>query len=229
MWEMKCKRWNGIINNSSLTPSQQLGQIFRYFPDLTNRQRQQLTSLAPLYQEWNKKINVVSRKDIDNIYLHHVLHSLAIAKIVSFLPGVRVLDVGTGGGFPGIPLAILFPETQFHLVDSIGKKIKVVQVVTDALELENVSSEHVRAENVRGQYDFVVTRAVAQLQILLRWCRRKVYNESKHPLSNGLLALKGGDLTNELEKAKAKHALYSLDRYFQEPSFQGKYVVYVPL
>ncbi len=212
-----------------MTPSQQLNQIFAYFPELSEQQRQQLSELYPLYQEWNEKINVISRKDIDNIYLHHVLHSLALAKVVSFLPSARVLDVGTGGGFPGIPLAIFFPEAQFHLVDSIGKKIKVVEAVAYSLALKNISTEHIRAEKVKGQYDFVVTRAVAQLSTLIQWCHRKIKNESNHVLFNGLLALKGGDLTKELKEAKANHAIYSLNNYFQEPVFQEKHVVYTPL
>ncbi|MEO0331564.1 MAG: 16S rRNA (guanine(527)-N(7))-methyltransferase RsmG, partial [Bacteroidota bacterium] len=156
-----------------MTPSQQLDRIFAYFPDLTDQQKRQLAELAPLYWEWNKKINVISRKDIDNIYIHHILHSLAIAKIISFQPGTKVLDVGTGGGFPGIPLAILFPDTQFRLVDSIGKKIRVVQSVAEAVELTNVLAVHQRAEKVKGSFDFVVTRAVARLQLLWAWCHKK--------------------------------------------------------
>lgn len=212
-----------------ILPTDQLSRIFEYFPQLADLQRQQFASLYPLYQEWNQKINVISRKDVGNIYFHHVIHSLAIAKVVSFRPGAEVLDVGTGGGFPGIPLAILFPETKFHLVDSIGKKIKVVEAVADSLALKNVSAEHIRAEKVKGRYDFVVTRAVARLKLLLQWCRNRTKSESNHSIFNGLLALKGGNLQDELTETRLGHALYPLTDYFQEPFFQEKYVVYMPL
>ncbi len=204
-----------------MNPSQQLDRIYHYFPDLSEQQKQQFSKLYPLYQEWNEKINVVSRKDVNNIYLHHVLHSLAIAKVVSFLPNARVLDVGTGGGFPGIPLAILLPETHFHLVDSIGKKIKVAQAVAEALELDNVTSEHIRAEKVKGQYDFVVTRAVARLQLLWTWCRKGISPNSQHELPNGMLCLKGGDLTEELKETNLSHRLYSLTDFFEEDFFEN--------
>jgi len=212
-----------------MNPSQQLNQIFTYFPHLTDNQKQQFTYLYPLYREWNDKINVVSRKDIENIYLHHVLHSLTLAKVVEFQPGAEVLDVGTGGGFPGIPLANLFPETSFHLVDSIGKKITVVQAVTEDLGLKNVTSEHIRAEKVKQEYDFVVTRAVARLKQLLLWPRKHVKAESTHTIFNGLLALKGGDLEVELKEARANYSLYPLTDFFPEEYFEQKYVVYVPL
>ncbi|WKN41086.1 16S rRNA (guanine(527)-N(7))-methyltransferase RsmG [Tunicatimonas pelagia] len=210
-----------------MTSSQQLDRIFAYFPDLTDRQKQQLAELAPLYQNWNEKINVISRRDIENIYLHHVLHSLAITKVVSFNSGAKVLDVGTGGGFPGIPLAILFPETQFHLVDSIGKKINVVKAVADSLALKNVSAEHIRAEKVKGSYDFIVTRAVARLSVLLHWCRRKMKDESNHSLPNGLIALKGGDLTDELKETNLPYRLYELSKFFNEDFLETKKIVYV--
>ncbi len=219
-----------IIIHQSLfimTPSLQLDRIFAYFPDLTDQQKQQLAELAPLYREWNEKINVISRRDIDNIYIHHVLHSLAIAKIISFQPGTKVLDIGTGGGFPGIPLAILFPDTQFRLVDSIGKKIKVVQSVAEAMGLTNVLAVHQRAEKVKGSFDFVVTRAVARLQLLWAWCHKKILPESKHSLPNGILCLKGGDLTEELKESNLPHQLYSLSEFFKEDFFETKQVVYV--
>ncbi len=212
-----------------MTPTEQLDRIFTYFPNLTHQQQQQFIQLYPLYQEWNEKINVVSRKDIENIHLHHVLHSLAIAKVVEFQSGAEVLDVGTGGGFPGIPLAILFPETRFHLVDSIGKKITVVQAVTEALNLKNVTSEHIRAEKVKTKYDFVVTRAVARLKQLLRWSQKHIKAESQHATFNGLLALKGGNLEAELKESRANYTLYPLTSLFSEAFFEQKYVVYVPL
>ncbi len=208
---------------------EQLDRIFTYFPNLTDLQQQQFSDLYSLYREWNEKINVVSRKDVDNIYLHHVLHSLAIAKVVEFQLGAEVLDVGTGGGFPGIPLAILFPNTRFHLVDSIGKKIIVVQAVTEALNLKNVTSEHTRAEKINSKYDFVVTRAVARLKVLLQWSRKHIKAESNHTIFNGLLALKGGNLREELKESRTNYSLYPLTDFFLEEYFDQKYVVYVPL
>ena len=209
-------------------PHADVSRIFTYFPELSLQQKERLEALYPLYQEWNEKINVVSRKDIENIYIRHVLHSLTIAKVVSFRSGAQILDVGTGGGFPGIPLAILFPETEFHLVDSINKKIKVVQAVADGLGLQNVTAEHIRAENVKGSYDFVITRAVARLSMLLQWCRKHIKATSTHAIQNGLLALKGGDLSEELKEAHVNYVLHSLTDYFQEPFFVQKYIVYVP-
>jgi len=185
--------------------------------------------LLPLYQDWNAKINVISRKDIDNLYLNHVLHSLGIAKVVSFKPGTTVLDVGTGGGFPGIPLAILFPETQFHLVDSIGKKITVVRNVSDGAGLKNVRAEQIRAEQVRGEYDFIVSRAVTRLKEFYGWVHRKVKDESRHTLYNGILYLKGGDLDEELAELKKPHQIIELKDFFREEFFETKKVVYVPL
>jgi len=167
--------------------------ILKYFPDLSATQIEQFAKLQELYKDWNLKINVVSRKDIDELYLRHVLHSLGIAKIMQFKPGSKVMDVGTGGGFPGIPLAILFPETQFHLVDSIGKKIKVVNEVATGLALENVKTTHGRVEEVKDTYDFIVSRAVAQMETFQRWVRNKVQKQQNHDLKNGILYLKGGD------------------------------------
>jgi 16S rRNA (guanine527-N7)-methyltransferase len=203
--------------------------IFSYFPDLTAVQKEQISRLLPLYKEWNSKINVISRKDIDNLYLNHVLHSLGIAKIISFKPGTSVLDVGTGGGFPGIPLAILFPETQFHLVDSIGKKITVVKNVAESLRLKNVRAEQIRAEQVAGEYDFIVSRAVTRLKEFYGWIHRKVKKGSRHSLFNGILYLKGGDLDEELAELKKPHQIIELSTFFKDDFFKTKKVVYVPL
>lgn len=203
--------------------------IERYFPSLTKAQKKQFAALGGLYAEWNEKINVISRKDIDHLYTRHVLHSLGIAKVQPFEPGASVLDVGTGGGFPGIPLAILFPETQFLLVDSIGKKITVVKNVAEALGLDNVNAQHSRAEQVKGKFDFVVSRAVTRMGPFYGWVKDKVKSESKHQLYNGILYLKGGDLEEEMEEAKLNYATYELSRYFDDPFFETKKVVYVPL
>lgn len=203
--------------------------IFRYFPQVTDVQKKQFAQLFDLYREWNDKINVVSRKDIDNLYVNHVLHSLGIARVNSFLPGSRVLDVGTGGGFPGIPLAILFPETQFHLVDSIGKKITVVRAVSEGVGLKNVKAEKIRAEEIKGEYEFVVSRAVTRLKEFYGWIHRKVKKESIHELKNGILYLKGGDLQEELAEANRAYTLYSLSDYFTEEFFETKKVVHVPI
>jgi 16S rRNA (guanine527-N7)-methyltransferase len=206
-----------------------LQRIFHYFPDLTQRQKDQFGDLMPLYRDWNDKINVISRKDIDNLYVNHVLHSLAIAKIITFKPGSHILDVGTGGGFPGIPLAILFPEATFHLVDSIGKKITVVKNIGDALGLTNVTAEQIRAEQLKGEYDFVVSRAVTRLKEFYQWVHRRAKKKSLHDLHNGILYLKGGDLTEELGELKHPSRLFPIPDYFDEEFFQTKYVVYVPL
>lgn len=203
--------------------------IFRYFPQVTDVQKKQFAQLFDLYREWNDKINVVSRKDIDNLYVNHVLHSLGIARVNSFLPGSRVLDVGTGGGFPGIPLAILFPETQFHLVDSIGKKITVVRAVSEGVGLKNVKAEQIRAEEIKGEYEFVVSRAVTRLKEFYGWIHRKVKKESIHELKNGILYLKGGDLQEELAEARKAYTLYNLSDYFTEEFFETKKVVHVPI
>ncbi|MBS9464246.1 16S rRNA (guanine(527)-N(7))-methyltransferase RsmG [Flagellimonas sp. 389] len=202
--------------------------VFNYFTSLTNVQKEHLIGLEALYQDWNKKINVVSRKDIDELYLRHVLHSLGIAKIQQFNEGASVLDVGTGGGFPGIPLAILFPETQFTLVDAIGKKIKVVQEVIDGLQLKNVTAIHTRVEDLDGKFDFIVSRAVAAMPTFVRWTKGKIKKESAHERKNGILYLKGGDLTEELKDYRTVQ-VFDLNEYFKEDFFETKKVVYLPL
>jgi len=201
--------------------------IKKYFTDLSNTQLDQLTALSDLYRDWNLKINVVSRKDIDELYLRHVLHSLGIAKVQPFLPGSKILDVGTGGGFPGIPLAILFPEVNFCLVDSIGKKIKVVQEVVQGLGLTNVETINGRVEGIDGQYDFIVSRAVAQMETFVRWVDGLVSAIDRHPLDNGILYLKGGDLSEELA-AFPQAKIYPLSDFFDESFFETKSVVYLP-
>jgi 16S rRNA (guanine527-N7)-methyltransferase len=203
--------------------------IFQYFPGLSESQRKQFDQLFPLYNEWNEKINVISRKDIENLYINHVLHSLGIAKITAFKPGTQILDVGTGGGFPGIPLAILFPETKFHLVDSIGKKITVVKNVAEGIGLKNVVAEQIRAEQIKGEYDFIVSRAVTRLKEFYGWINKKVKKQSVHELHNGILYLKGGDLEEELMELKRPYSTYDLSNYFKEEFFETKKVVYVPL
>jgi len=203
--------------------------IFRYFPELTETQKSQFTRLSALYSDWNEKINVISRKDIENLYTNHVLHSLGIAKVMAFKPGASVLDVGTGGGFPGIPLAILFPETNFHLVDSIGKKIVVVKAVAEGLGLKNIKGEQIRAELIKDKYDFMVSRAVTRLKEFYGWVHQKVKDKSNHDLVNGILYLKGGDLNQELSELKKPYSLYDLSAYFKEDFFETKKVVYVPI
>jgi 16S rRNA (guanine527-N7)-methyltransferase len=201
--------------------------VFKYFPDLTPEQKQQYQQLPELYNFWNSQINVISRKDIDLLFERHVLHSLGIARVMPFLPGERVLDVGTGGGFPGIPLAILFPETQFYLVDSIGKKIKVVNEVAKAIGLTNLKAEHIRAEQVPGKFDFVVSRAVTQLKDFYPWVKGKFNKESKNALPNGILYLKGGDLEKEIAESGLTVRQFQLKNYFEEEFFETKQVVYV--
>lgn len=201
--------------------------ISHYFPDLTTKQKAQFEALLPLYREWNSQINVISRKDIDELYERHVLHSLGIAKVISFIPGSKVLDVGTGGGFPGIPLAIMFPETDFVLVDSIGKKIKVVNAISDSLGLKNVKAIHSRVEQVNDQFDFVVSRAVTRLKPFYQWVKNKFKVEQRNELKNGILYLKGGDLEEELKEAKKRNKLFELNSFFKEDFFQTKKVVYV--
>lgn len=205
-----------------------MDEILKYFPDLTDIQIEQFQKLDFLYHDWNEKINVISRKDIDALYTKHILHSLGIAKIMKFEPGATVLDVGTGGGFPGIPLAILFPETRFYLIDVIAKKIKVVQGVVDALELKNVKAEQKRAELVKGDFDFIVSRAVTNMPDFVSWIRNKIKKQHKHTLKNGILYLKGGDLTEEL-KDFPKATLYDLSTIFDDEFFETKKVVHLPL
>lgn len=201
--------------------------LTKYFPNITPLQLQQFEQLPELYNYWNNQINVISRKDIDQLYERHVLHSLGIAKVMPFLPGENVLDVGTGGGFPGIPLAILFPETQFFLVDSIGKKIKVVQEVASALGLQNLKAAHLRAEQVDEKFDFVVSRAVTRLKEFYPWVKNKFSKESKNTLPNGILYLKGGDLTEEITESGLKVKQYYLKNFFNEEFFETKQVIYV--
>ncbi len=202
--------------------------LLRYFKNLSNTQKEQFSKLENLYKNWNTKINVVSRKDIDELYLRHVLHSLGIAKVQVFKPNSKILDVGTGGGFPGIPLAILFPESDFYLVDSIGKKIKVVREVVQELGLKNVKSEHIRVEKVKGEFDFIVSRAVTNMDDFVKWTRKKIAKKQKHELKNGILYLKGGDLTEELQNF-SKATIYNLSDYFTEDFFETKKVVHIPL
>lgn len=207
-----------------------MDKIRTYFSDLSSRQYEQFSKLSELYRYWNDRINVVSRKDIDNLKEHHVLHSLAIAKFVQFDKGTKILDVGTGGGFPGIPLAILFPDCKFKLIDSIAKKIKVVSRVAEALELQNVEAEHIRVQQEKAKYDFVVSRAVTNLSELVKISRKTIAKEKKNHLSNGLICLKGGDLAEELKpfETRGVHTV-SLKRYFQESFFETKSLVYLPL
>ncbi len=211
-----------------MLPKMDVQLIFDYFPDLTDVQRQQFSRLSDLYKDWNQKINVVSRKDIDELYLRHVLHSLGIAKIQAFKPGSAVLDVGTGGGFPGIPLAILFPETHFTLVDSIGKKIKVVEEVVAGLQLTNVTVMNKRVEEITGQFDFVVSRAVAAMPTFVHWVKGRIKKESVHERRNGILYLKGGDLSEELKGYKTAQT-FELAEHFKEAFFETKKLVYLPL
>jgi len=203
-------------------------EILKYFPDLSESQKNQFQNLEVLYKDWNSKINVISRKDIDELYTKHVLHSLAIAKIQQFEPGTYILDVGTGGGFPGIPLAILFPETRFYLIDVILKKINVVKAVAESLGLTNVKAEQMRAENVKGDFDFIVSRAVTNMPDFVGWVKDKIKKHNKHELKNGILYLKGGDLTEELKDfPKAKE--YNIADFFDNEFFETKKVVHLPL
>lgn len=204
--------------------------IKKYFPDLTTTQFDKLEQMEELYQFWNAKVNVISRQDIDTLYERHILHSLGIAKVLEFKSGTNILDVGTGGGFPGIPLAIMFPQAQFHLVDSIGKKIRVVQEIAQALQLNNVKAEQVRAEKLEDDtYEFVVSRAVTRITPFVGWVRKNISRNSFHSLRNGILYLKGGDLTEELSELNLKTRTFELSDYFEEEFFETKKVVYVPL
>lgn len=202
--------------------------IFKYFPNLSEEQQNQIILLEELYKDWNQKINVVSRKDIDELYLRHVLHSLGIAKVQAFNDGAEILDVGTGGGFPGVPLAILYPNVKFTLVDSIGKKIKVVDEVVEGLKLENVQTVNSRVEEVPKQFDFIVSRAVAAMPTFVHWVKGKIKKESLHERRNGILYLKGGDLMGELE-AYRNAEIFELADYFEDEFFETKKVVYLPL
>lgn len=201
--------------------------ISKYFPDLYSEQQDRFAKLGDLYTDWNSKINVVSRKDIEELYIRHVLHSLGIAKVQRFLPDSHILDIGTGGGFPGIPLAIMHPDSQFVLVDSIGKKIKVVNEVAKALGLSNVTGVHGRAENVDKQFDFIVSRAVTRMKPFYQWTKGKLKKESRHDRKNGILYLKGGDLSEEMAESKLRYKLYDLTNYFEEDFFETKKIVYV--
>jgi len=203
-------------------------EILKQFPNLTEIQIKQFKNLQSLYEDWNSKINVISRKDIDELYSRHVLHSLGIAKIITFTDRSKIMDVGTGGGFPGIPLAILFPESDFYLIDIIAKKIKVVNEVASALGLTNVKAEQMRAENVKQEFDFIVSRAVTNMPDFVSWVKDKVRKSNKNDLSNGILYLKGGDLTEEL-KGIPKATEYNLSDFFKEDFFETKKVVYLPL
>ncbi|WP_288308937.1 16S rRNA (guanine(527)-N(7))-methyltransferase RsmG [uncultured Prevotella sp.] len=204
-------------------------EILKYFTDLTDKQKQQFAALFDLYKDWNEKINVISRKDIDNLYLHHVLHSLAIAKAVSFRPGTRILDFGTGGGFPGIPLAILFPETQFKMIDGTGKKIRVVNEVATAIGLENVEAVHLRGEEEKGKYDFVVSRAVMPLPDLMKIVKKNVGKEQRNSLPNGVICLKGGNVGGEMRPFKKIAEATEITNWFDEDWFKEKFVIYVPV
>lgn len=201
--------------------------IKKYFPGLTADQVEKFSQLEALYKEWNDQINVISRKDMEHFYEHHVLHSLGIAKVLQFKPGAQVMDVGTGGGFPGIPLAIMFPETEFLLVDSIGKKIKVVNEVAKVALIQNIKTKHCRAEDVKQKFDFVVSRAVTALPEFMKWVSGSIKKESSHEMKNGILYLKGGDLEAELAPLKNKYQVFSLSDYFEEPFFETKKVVHV--
>jgi len=202
--------------------------ILKYFPNLSEDQIHKFQQLESLYQDWNFKINVVSRKDIDELYLRHVLHALGIAKVVYFKDGSKILDVGTGGGFPGIPLAILFPECSFHLVDSIAKKLKVVDEVAEGLGLVNVKTSHSRVEAIGGHYDFIVSRAVAVMPTFVHWVKGKIAKQQNHDIKNGILYLKGGDLTEELKDYKTT-TIYNLSDYFSEDFYETKKVVHLPM
>ena len=201
--------------------------ITKYFPNITELQAEQFAQLEVLYNDWNSKINVISRKDIHNLYEHHVLHSLGIAKLINFRPDTNIMDLGTGGGFPGIPLAILFPEANFHLVDSIGKKVRVAQEVATAIGLKNVRFSHARAEEIKDKYDFVVTRAVMSMVDLIKIARKNIAKEQHNALPNGIIALKGGELDGEIAAVKNIAAVWPLSEYFEEEYFETKKVVHV--
>ena len=200
--------------------------ILKYFPNISEIQKEQFSKLQELYREWNTKINVVSRKDIDNLYVKHVLHSLAIAKVIDFVDETKIIDVGTGGGFPGIPLAILFPNVEFLLVDSIGKKIKVVNEIAENIGLRNLQAEHKRVETVVGKFDFVVSRAVTRMKVFQQWVRKMISSQQKNILFNGIIYLKGGDLTDELQGIKNVD-IYEIPEFFEEDFFKTKKIVHI--
>ena len=203
--------------------------ITKYFPNLSDKQIKQFEALYDLYYDWNSKINVISRKDIENLYLHHVLHSLAIAKYITFKPGTTIMDMGCGGGFPGIPLAIMFPEVEFHLVDSIGKKVRVASEIAQSIGLTNVRTSHSRAEEIKEKYNFVVSRAVMQLPDLVKICRKNISNEQFNALPNGIICLKGGDMTAETRTFKNCSEIIDISNYFAEEYYKDKKVVYVQI
>ncbi|MDR0347908.1 MAG: 16S rRNA (guanine(527)-N(7))-methyltransferase RsmG [Tannerella sp.] len=203
--------------------------IHKYYPQISQKQIQQFAALYELYKDWNTKINVISRKDIDNLYLHHVLHSLSIEKMIHFTPATSVMDTGTGGGFPGIPLAILFPETSFHLIDSIGKKIKVAQTVADEIKLENVTTRHGRIEDEKQFFDFAVSRAVMPLSDLAKLVRKNIQHKQKNALPNGLICLKGGEIQNEIAPFRKQAITVNLSDHFKESFFSTKKIIYIPL
>lgn len=203
-------------------------EIIKYFPDITEKQKEQFAALYDLYKDWNEKINVISRKDIENLYVHHVLHSLAIAKSIKFRPGTKVLDFGTGGGFPGIPLAIMFPEVKFKMIDGTGKKIRVVNEVATAIGLENVEAVHLRGEEEKGKYDFVVSRAVMPLPDLMKIIKKNFSKEGKNSLPNGLLCLKGGNVEGEMHPYRKIAEAIEITNWFKEDWFKDKFVIYVP-
>ncbi len=202
--------------------------ILKYFPDISEHQKEQFSRLYPLYSFWNMRVNVISRRDIENLYLHHVLHSLSIAHIVAFKPSTRILDAGTGGGFPGIPLAILFPEARFHLVDSVGKKISVVSQIIKETGLGNVTTQNARMESLDERYDFIICRAVTSLQVFLGWCSNKGIRGGFNSLENGILYLKGGEVDEEVSRLNRPSRIVDLGTFFREPYFHGKKIIYVP-
>lgn len=203
--------------------------VTRYFPHLSQKQKEQLAALYALYEDWNSKINVISRKDIENLYTHHILHSLAIAKYIQFQPGTKLLDVGTGGGFPGVPLAIFFPEIEVCMLDSIGKKIKVASEISKAIGLQNVEFVHSRVEDEKRLFDFVVSRAVMPLPDLVKVSRKNIAKAQRNALPNGIICLKGGELTEEIKPFKSSVEVFPLDKYFDEPFFETKKLIYLPL
>lgn len=203
--------------------------ITKYFPKLDKLQTKQFGQLEPLYADWNAQINLISRKDFEGFYERHVLHSLAIAKLIKFSPGTKVIDVGTGGGFPGIPLAIMFPEVKFHLVDSIGKKIKVVNAVIESLELKNATAQQIRAEELKDKYDFAVSRAVTRLPEFVPWVQKNISTKQRNPMPNGILYLKGGDISAEIKPFKRSVFVKNLSDYFEEEFFETKKVVHLPM